>query len=982
MPSPLAELNRRMRIGLILEVDGFPVRYWAGISAPSAGVVPSPYLAHPGLYAYAPNGQKLDERAVVIEGGGAHVNILITRTNRADELLAYEPPLSATLVQAIPKVAGAVDVFVAEDISGWPSAGVIWVGQEAMAYNAVDTGAKSFSVTTRGYYGTRLQRHRVDVEGGLLPEVGSACTRWNSRRARIKVYRISPAGEWLGGVVDEECTIDGSPQEPNGDGVIEVSLAPLSALLRSSVGGAATATTMSELHPFDGETAGFVVRGERWDAGQAYDERVANDGVNVPTVETVSYRAHQEVFDTSNQDRAGPVLIGGQGPVTVVDASYAGDADAGGFDVAENVTYSANSRVTNAATALSHVANIVTPGVPEALSLRDVLARINAAWSPGTTQGATGAWANATITWSDPDANNGPSIRFRVNSDHHPGKLTSVLLMAGGANCTLVDMADPESSLIPLRAQPDASVSQWTPRVGLLSSRKSSGPEDVVPIRTLCTAAWQPGEKWIWLQDDVIPDPDGRAVYLRATFKNLAGRPAEALVRVGAVYPADDVFPGLPGYLVETYEPERRDPPPITWRVGDDAPVVRQAATWWRQPPTRVILDLLLSDEGDGVNHPTYDRFQGVGLKLTTLDVDVDSMESLALPAGPVSTVDVDIRDAVNVTTLISPWLRASRAALVDKVHTPSGTRRLALVPIGPAARANAVATISQGLWLQAPRPSSFVSDFMVNSMIVKADFDPSSKEFRSETLIPHRASMAEHGTKEVTEELQGVYLSGVTPADRRAELLPWALETFVEHGRASRRIRGRIPYADGAALFCGAVVLLDDCPARSERGVVVGVSGPARIVEMGRKAHEGYVELLMAYNAKDDSIRGYAPALKALEVIDDFTLRIDPTAWVDELHPVTGEPQLALDYWAVGYKCQAIPKGNFGAKVDTEIEAIVGDEVTLADEHGFDPAELGRIRPRRYQDAEAEHQGFAFLAGDDGLVGFGGASAPGRRYG
>lgn len=986
MPSPLEQLNRRARVGFILEIDGLAARYYAGPSAPSTTVVPEPYAAKSGLVRYEPGDQKLDDLAAIVEGGGATVNLLITNTNSADQLLRNTAPRTFTLAQEIAKEAGPVDVIVAEDPSTLDAEGVIWVGQEAMLYDGVDGPTKTISVIERGYYGTRLERHRVDVLAGLLPEVHSACCRWLGRRCRVRVYHISPAGAWLGGVVEIEGIIDGSPQEPNGDGIVEISIAPLTGLLRREVGGATSTTTLSVYHPFDGVTAGHVERSELWDVGAAVNEwtQVGAAGVATTTITPVAYRSHQDVFDVSNAERVGPIEIGTDAPLIVQAGSYVGDPDNGGaFDVDQAITYTAYEKVRNMATVLNQRVAIVTPGVPEALTLRDVLARINAAWAPGTNQGAGGTWADAVVTVADPAADGRPSVRFRTNSDHHSGRLVQAIHFDFGGLWTLVDLADPDAPQVPRRGPLGELPVQWLSRRVSLGSKRSSGPQDVMAIRGLCTAAWQPGERWIWVEDDVIPAPDGRVSYVLATYTDLAGRSWDSFVRIADVYPADDVFPGLPGYLLETHEDERSDPAPITWRLGDKAPVIRQAATWRRQPPTRVMLEVLLSGEGDGVNHPTYDRLgRGLGLGLSTNDVLVRSFEGAALPAGPVSTVDVDIRGSVGVSVLFEPWLRAARHAIVDMVNPTTGSRQLALVPLGPASASRSVLTIDRGLWLQNPRPAAFVDDTVVNLLEVRTDYDSREDRWPDPTLIEHKTSIAELGVRAFKEDLRGVYLDGATPGDRRAELLPWALEVFVENGRPRRRVRGRLPYADGAALYCGAIVTLVDCPARGDDGLV-GLSGPAPVREIKRVPSEGYVEILLGWNALDTQVKGYAPALKVTEVVDGTRLRVDTAAWVDDTNEVTGAAQNALSFWAVGYPCQAIPKGGFTAKVNTTISAIVGNVVTLAHAHGFDATDLGRIRPRRYQDAAAAHKaGYVFLAGSDLKIGTAPSDVDAHRYG
>lgn len=981
MSSPLDDLQRVYNVGLILEIDGLAIRYYAGRTTPGSEVVTSPYTARRGLYSYSPSEQKLDDLDLVVDGGGAHVEVLISNTNRAEQLMALTAPKTATLLQAVPKEAGAVDVFVAEDISDWDEEGVIYSGQEAMRYTSIDAMARSFGVVERAYLGTRLQLHRVDVLAGLLPQVTNTCVAWKGRPARIKVYRITAAGTWLGGVVDVEGIIDGSPQEPNGNGLIEIAIAPFTSVLRRSVGGASVTTTLSQYHAFDGVTAGTVSRSEYWEEGAAYNERLqaGSVGAATTTVETISWRPHEDVFDTAQADRVGPVLVGNSEAVTIDDGTYGGSADGGSFDVSSAVDYGPGTSVRNAATVLEQRVQLVTPGVPEALTLRDVLARINTAWSPGTNKGASGAWADAVITTSDADANGGPSIRFRVNSDHHAGPLIVKLFNNLQDNWTMLDFAQPGTLQVAGRPGRDGFLSHWDTQVARLASRKSRGDEDVLPIRGLSFAAWQPGEKWIWVDEiaGVFGTPDvSRAMYLLATYKEFSGRDVEALVRIADIYPADDVFPGLPGYLLETYEPERRQPRAIIWRLGDPAPVIRQAAVWVREPPTRILLDLLLSGDGDGVNNATYDRLP-FGAGLDGNQVDIASFETFALPAGAVSSLTTDIRSAVEIATLARPWLQAARAALVDQVNPATGGRRLALVPMGPASSARSVLTINQRLWLQKPRPSSFVDDAIVNRLVASTNVDPRGIDSPVVTDLENASSVARHGAHERQETLVGVQLDDVTPGGRRAELLPWALETLVEHGRARRRIRGRLPYADGARLFCGADVELVDCPARGDDGII-GISGPARVSQLLRQPALGYVEVLLAFNAEDAHVRGIAPALKVTEVVSATKVKVDLEAWVDLVNPVTGEAQNALSFWGVDYPVQAVPRGNFAAHVNTTIAGIVGDEVELADPHGF-TSRLGRLRPPPYHLAHASHQKYAFFAGDGGEIV---AGVPGRRLG
>jgi hypothetical protein len=970
MATPLTKMQRRQDVGIVVEIAGYGTRWYLGPTAPP---VDEEYTARPGLVSYIPDTQKLDTLSGIVEGGGCDIEIAVDAPG-ARALLAKVAPRTFTLAEEVPRAAGAVDVVVEESIAGMPAAGVIWVGQEAMRYGSHD-GASTFAVAERGYYGSKVQRHRVSPSG-RRPQVHSACVRWLGRAAKVRIYRIS-RGQWLGGHVEVAGTIEGSPQEQGGR--IEIRIDPWAAILGREVGGGGLATTLHDLHAFDGESELYVARSEVWDTGKAYLGRVPafEAGATDDVIPGVGFRAHQEIFDLTDADRVGLVQVGAfgsQDPSTVL--AYAGDADSGDLEIDDDRAFGPGTVVQNLHTQLRQRALVATPGTPEALSIQDVVRRINTAWRPGTTQGASGAWADATITFMDPAAGGGASIRFRLNSDAQAGQLRQLIdLSDPRALYVGVDMAAPDD---PVVAVPSPRGPAWPEARWLdLASKKSTGGPDVVKIRNICHAWWQTGSKWVWVRDNVFAPPDPtRELWVRAEFKDLDGEQRETHVHVVDIYPADDVFPGLDGYLLELHEDDRWLSRSIAWPQGAEAPVIRQSADWRLKPPTTVLLALLLSGDGDGWNDADHD-YLPFGLDLDGTVVDVGTFEDFPIISGPAERVTVSIRDAVQVDEFAGPLLRTLGGAITDKVDQITGERRLALIPLGPARPSDVVLTITRGMWAQAPRPASQSDDAIVNVLEVHTDFDDVEGKFTKRTFVHDEPSIGEHGSRPRKEELRGVRLTSDTPGDRRDELVPWAVEVFTLKGSSVSLVRGRIPYADAVVLYCGATVQLEDAPATGADGLE-GITGPARIVEITPDPTTGLTEIVASHNPLDAEVGGWAPSLDVVEVIDAVTVRVADNAYSATTN-AAGAVQKDIDFFVVTDPVRTIPI-DAAAGTTTTIVDIDGDEVTFDDAHGFDSVQLGRVRGVAWPSTSDNLGGdYAHLARANGTLG---GSAPPKRYG
>lgn len=137
---------------------------------------------------------------------------------------------------------------IVDDTAGWPASGVIYVGQEAIAYSSKTS--TTFAGLSRAQYGTLRQTHKVGTTGQI---VTNRARYWSGREVRLYAAFCDPSGHVCGTALADQSVevwrgrLEGMPVRDNDgwrfsayalDRVVDVPLPKLLAGKVTSLGGA------------------------------------------------------------------------------------------------------------------------------------------------------------------------------------------------------------------------------------------------------------------------------------------------------------------------------------------------------------------------------------------------------------------------------------------------------------------------------------------------------------------------------------------------------------------------------------------------------------------------------------------------------------------------------------------------------------------------------------------------------------------------
>lgn len=989
MAAALDELQRRqgVRPAWLLEIDGIPQRFYSG-DPPASTAIPAGYSAVFANIDVSVGESKIDQRKAIVEDGAASVTLTVTRGSGIDELLLRlradrEVSLASTVIAST----GATTVTVNEDISGWPATGVIWVGQEAMAYSArtlVSPFQFTINAGDRGYYGSQVQEHTVDANQNWFPKVSDACIAWRGRRARLKVAAgrrmgQTPTADYL---TEVSGFIDRTPTK-SGQQEIQLTIVPDTARLERKIGGDAAVTRLQQgWHAFDPQNATAEFRGPRvsWVHGQLYRARLtanANAGVTVNlAVDNVEQLLAIHNF-------ANPIVLdfgAAASRVTAIAAAVGGAPPAGTITLSAAIPFFRGTGALIYNSPFPEFDDIdLAPGAVIGPYLaqwpQPSLDLIHATLAPGWTGAAGDRRVDFRIT---EDVNESPVLAARMNITATNGDPAITVEWPQRRLWYGISLADPESA-VPnnqqlIRGQNRVRLGAWPERrLELDFNDQSDQQEGYIPIRGVARAYYQNDERYIWVEDDVFRMPSAASpIYIRAKFEEL-GFEHQTVHRVVDKFAAATITPGAPGYILTVAE--RSLTAGLSFGDWPDGPRVeiREHAGWTAATPNQIILELLLSGSGNGVNHPTYDALP-FGCNIDQSQVDVDGIEAFASPAIA-NNQTLHIEDEVEVGEVIAPLLRLMGAMLSPRINRATGARELTLIPVGAPTPLDSVHAVLDGDWAVDDRPRTETDDGIINVIHYALNWVEGESTLSVRVVQQDSVTRYEEA-QEQEENLHGVTIDSDDPIAHRDAMLGPALNQFSELADPRRVLRGSIALADAVTLDVGAVVNVTALDAQAYDGTlgVSGVSG--RIMSIRRQWGDGTAEL--SIRIYDALATGWAPSLEVAAIIDPTTLQVTPNAYTRTVHPITGEAQEDLDYWNPGDGAAVMTTGDYATfagglvvlTVDTTLNRI---QFTAPHGLGGLPA---TVRPDDYNAASTYHRQFAYLADDANTLGAAGDEA------
>ena len=996
------ELSRRAtRARWLLEIDGIAERFFSG-EPPAATAVAAPYVARPGVVRASASEQTLDVRRGIVEDGSASVSIAITRSNSAGSLLLrVVAEREATLAASVAASTGPTLVEVEEDLAGWPLVGVLWIGQEAMAYSgrtAVAPWQFTINAGDRGFYGSQIQEHTVDAAENWAPKVTDSCVAWRGRRARLKVAAGRPGGSTPSAdyLVEVEGRLDASPNTTD-NLTIDLTIVPDTSRLSQEVGGEELETQLQHgWHAWD-MAGSQSLAGPRleWPESGLWESR-ADTTLAIPAATVlVGVDDEEPLSGLDLVDLAGGQTLTvqwsgvgqprGPGNRMAITGSVAGavppsgtvtiPAGTVGNLIAGEIRSLENPPLVEQDTVDLSLGGFV-PGPVVTRWPAPQIEAFHAALAPGSILGAGGRRVDYRLLLDDED---GPALHCRILCRSHRLDPEIVIRWERLGAWYGLDLRDPSTlapnNLYAIHGGNLHRLGAWPERREEVHRRGDAG-EAVVkfPIRGVANAYHQNSERWIHVVDDVFRSPTvAQPVKIRARWtegdEELTTRTWITQVVAAGVYTA-----GAPGYLLRVRERSLGAHLSFGDWGREGRTTIRELVGWTGATPGRILLDLLLSGAGNGINHPTYDRLP-YGLNLSASAVDVDGVEAFQAPAVANSQT-LEIEDAVVIEDLLGPMLRLSGAFLVHRLDRVTGARPLTLVPFGPPVVDDVASTHTDGSWSVEQRPTSETDEDVVNLVTYLANW--SDDESALTVRVVDGDSRGRFGLVGQEEEIRGVSLPADDPVAHRARLSGAALAFLGEVANPRRVVRAVLPASDALLLDCGAVVRLTIADVYDSDGSL-GVSGAlGRVVSVRRDHDAGEAEI--GVRLYPTTATGWAPALRVFVVVSAVEVEVVPNYYTAAAHPVTGLAQQDLQYWSAGDVARAVPAGNYAASVAGLAVASVNlaaNRIVFGAAHGLVPGDS--VRPDDYAAASTTHQGYAFLADD--ALGLGPAPDPAKRY-
>jgi len=1020
-----------------LDIRGVPVRYYSGSVPPTRPITGMPTMSYVDRKAIIDVGRQSESISLLggIQQGGA---LNVTLSSRGDQGDAYDTVrvlcrtgyelgarASTRLAQSIPHDTALIgSIEVTEELDDWPVTDgryLFWIGQEAFIAESVDTAPPRFLDCHRAAMGSPPQEHLYDPLRGEQAWVTSDPVSWRNVRCALKVAANlgrplleSDYVEVLRGFLNSA-----PPSIGNAGLELNVSLVPNSVILDQVVSARALTTGLLQgWHYFEPSRGSVVAHAQ---VGLRSDLVVATVTQDAVTTDTDVKMPNSQVAELADptRDPGHPRRLplhfqasaGGHDQVREPSGVAAGPPEKVTFADGLDEPIPTGTPVTNV-----HVWDVkaydlavllpTTKSWPEG-----VLTAVNAAWRPGLVTGADGAWADVEIGVG---GDGQPEVRSKVNGEHiaamvrlefradwsaapvagdvdHAGERQGdympgqgylrdrhQLLHYGLQFCApdddrWFDSRDQErvgSLPLPL----DRRSGRWARFLTSTTSRGRPSPRSAGKIRGWASAYYQTGERYILTAGSIFGTSVTGTKWITVDWSEAGTALSQTIpIELEEIHEDDDS--NAIGYRLKIREGWEHLVRSFGDWPGEQPATIKAAAAWEAAAAATLVLQLLYSGRGAGVNG-AYDVLPFGG----NLDSDdVAGSEILARLRPPfddrwslIAVAGKKLRDLLEVPLLVCG------DALVMRPD-PNGILQVTALPVGleTLAEVDASLVIRSGRIEPTARIDTLPDDELTTAYKITSNYDRTSPdptpavEITAEDAAA-RAAQGGDGGEALEVPLRGVYFdSGL---DATGRLLPLVGNLKARLGRPRRRYRLTLDKGWGLVLYLGSVVRVTAPDLLFFDGTRGATDLVCRVVkrDVDWWGAEATFELLV-YGAKAG---GYAPAMKVASVTSSTVIEIEPNQHSDPTDPDTGIAQVDGDWFIAGDIVRCVPRGNFAGSVIRTIASVSGTTVTFSAGPGGGSAAHGlaagdTIRPAPYTvTTNSLIERFAYLTDARGKLG------------
>ena len=904
----------------------------------------------------------------------------------------YATGLYATIEHAV----ASPDIYVTSDVTGWPSPGVLHIGQEAFRYTGTagaGLGSWRFTGTARPLMGSQYDRHTVSARTGRQPSVVSEVVYWRGRRAWLYVAPVLARAltgadyvEHWTGIIDTEPTLAG-------DGMtITISIAPLTSILSRPIDAAVDPGELVQAwHYFDGDSGHVVQRLDRWPADTALNNAGVLAGAANP-ITMLGADMYADVFDWTlpaahprgwqPASRAGVSVevIGIVGPQQINVTALPSPAfriyqpeleERSGLSLIDNL-----DPTTYLAPWPGRWWECSGPGASWQIAADSITS-----WATDTTQGWGGRWHSVGLVYD-----NGWVLTARRNStlhgvylvgwDDHDSELRRSVLDLQPQRFTSGDWTMWAGLSLDARdtaARPEVN-GVFGPSMAYNVSAGADDPDDRYEVEGLRQAWYQGGERYFLATTDLYSGASGGLQWVKATATMRGEQRTVSLPVIGSVAQLDPLG-NIIGYRHEV----RRDLVNVSHTVwqewGGPAVTLEPSVRVYADDPIKMLLMLLISGRGGLVNSATYDTLP-VGLNIPGYDVDIPSFRAVGA-ANALSSRVIDIPRGATVLSIFEPILKSIGYAIGVTYRAASLRHYVSLVRLGVPSVADAVASITDADCTRDGMVASRIDGRVIRAYRIEANFAGDGTDAKPQVLVTYVDSDAvgESGGdagETLTLPLRGVTFRG-SPSDIQLELLGSIVQPLrARLGRPRLRYDLTVWSDQVLGVTIGSTVLLTSTRAALQDGTEGVTDLPCRVVEIRADIQRAVTRLgLMAMPLRGGARSGgYVPAMRVSGVTSPTVVVVESNAYTATVHPVTGAAQLDPFLFLAGDDVSCVPVGNWSGRVTTSLVSVVGTTITTTAPHGLAIGDT--IRHDDYAAATVAVQAYAYLSSDADELGAG----------
>lgn len=399
---------------------------------------------------------------------------------------------------------------------------------------------------------------------------------------------------------------------------------------------------------------------------------------------------------------------------------------------------------------------------------------------------------------------------------------------------------------------------------------------------------------------------------------------------------------------------------------GADRVTFRSTSVFHGVPVGVLLLQLLTSSGGQGVNHPTYDALAyGAGLNAladSALGSDIDVASFLRVESS-ISEAEFSARWTAgqSVIEVVGGILRTC-GYVIDARTDDLGRCRLAAIPLGRPNAVDVVAGIGVSDISARNNVETKTETRIRNSFKITANYDPEGEPAFQRTIKDAVSIDLFDKESALSIDLAGVQL--LDGPDAVNDLIPLFTRLREQYAYPRRIYTLTLRAGLGVAAKIGGTYTVSHPQLRGDAGMGVA-SAFCRLRSVSGSAWAPTIKAeFMVYGSVGS---GWAPSLLVDEVIDAETIRAHDATYAPVEHPTTGEGLNDVAGFADVQPGEKVTVYNKGDSLNASTKVI--DSVNAADHlivftqpHGLSVG--ARVTPASRTSAADAHKVYAFQGG------------------